>query len=348
MKKTQLLWQAFLATSSMAVIPINDPPPADSFLDHLTVSAQFGFNINARFGPRTTPDGFGYNFLDGYVLPDTGGGYNPYTGTTVPPVTQNWGANNAAQVVPAGGSPQQVLLHTLLGGGGVSQSFGDDPHLGIELRYQRELGTHGQWHYGLEGAFNYMNLCMSDDVNASSGREYVFSDSFVSGGTTGNTLTAPYSGHYDIGKFPLEPIIYLNPDSSRVVPMTYAGHDKFEADIWGLHLGPFLQHPLGKRGDITLSGGLAVALINASASWSQSLTVNSATSSFSGSGSGADVLLGYYVGANAAYHLSKRWDLNAGLEYQDVGTYQKTVGARQVQLDLSQSVYLTIGVSYKF
>jgi hypothetical protein len=348
MKKNQLLWRAFLATSTMAVIPMDDPPPADSFLDHLTVSAQFGFNINAKFGPRTTLDGLNYNFLDGYVLPDTGGGYNPYTKTAVPPVTQNWGVDTAAQVVPASGSPQQVLLHTLTGGGGVSQSFGNDPYCGIELRYNRELGSHGDWHYGIEGALSYMNMCMNDSASASSGTEYVFSDSFVSGGASGNTLTAPYSGHYNIDKFPLEPIIYLNPDSSHSVPLNYAGHDQFAADIWGFHLGPFLRHPLGKRGDITFSGGLAMDLIDASASWSQTLTVNGATSAFSGSGSGTDVMLGYYVGANASYHLSKRWDLNAGVDFQDVGTYEKNIGARQVELDMSQAVFITVGVSYKF
>jgi hypothetical protein len=79
------------------------------------------------------------------------------------------------------------------------------------------------------------------------------------------------------------------------------------------------------------------------------LTVNGVTDpTHSGSGSNTELMWGYYVGANVSWHINERWDLNAGVQFQDLGTLSQTVGNRQVELDMSEVVYLTVGISYKF
>ena len=351
MNNSKLIWRAFLVSSVLApAVPaaqVIEAPSTDSFLDSINVSADFGFNIGAKFSARQTLDGGQYNFLDGYVLPDSTGGFNRFNQTATPPVTQYWGVDNANQVNPASGFPQTVTLHSLADGGNGSSSFGDNPHAGIEFTGRRELGIYDGWHYGIEGGFSYMNLSLNNNTSASSGEAVTFSDNFTGNGASGNTLTGPYAGRYNAGQNP-GPVIFQNPTGSTTVPLTFTEQDKLDADLWGIRLGPYLQHPLGKYAAINFSGGLAAVVVSANASWAQTLNVSGTVNSYSGSGSGTDVLWGYYLGADFAYHLTKRWDLTAGLRFQDVGTYNQNVGSRNVQLDMSDSMYITVGVSYRF
>ena len=68
----------------------------------------------------------------------------------------------------------------------------------------------------------------------------------------------------------------------------------------------------------------------------------------SGSGSDFSMLCGYYLGLNAAYQFTERWSVEAGMQYQNLGTYDHNFGGRMMQLDLSKSVFLTIGLGYRF
>src|SRR5437773_238911 len=100
MKTSHLIWPVLVASSALTL-----PAGAgadDSFLYHLTFSARFGLNIHARFGPRVTPDGALYNYLDGYVLRDINDDFDPYTQVpgahTVPGgTTSYWGYDNSGR-----------------------------------------------------------------------------------------------------------------------------------------------------------------------------------------------------------------------------------------------------------
>lgn len=348
-KKSHILWPVLIATSGMAVTGNKlVAPQEDSFLDHLTLSARFGFNVHASFGPRITPNGGAYNFIDGYVLTDSTADFDP-TGT-FPGITQYWGYDNSARQADV--ANDRVLFTQVAAGGSPGHSFDEDPRAGLELSYMRELGKHGKWNYGFEVAVNYMNLCLRDS-NGSSGNAVQYAFPYFPGTSPPSAATTggqPYQGAFD----PAQQAGFVISDTGTVignVPFSTAGTRQFDADILGFRVGPYLQRALGEKhkADLNIIGGLAVALINAKASWSEATTVNGVTDpTYSGSGKGCDVLWGYYIGANISWHLNKRWDVNGGVQFQDVGKYSQNLGSRAVKLDMSESVFVTVGVSYKF
>ena len=132
---------------------------------------------------------------------------------------------------------------------------------------------------------------------------------------------------------------------------TLLSRDDFDADIWGGRFGPYIELPFGKKEQFTiqLSGGLAVGLIHANESWKQTLVLDGGgSSSTSGGGSDTSLLWGWYVGANANYKLDENWGITAGVQFQDLGTYNHSFSGRNAQLDLSRSIFLEVGVSYSF
>ena len=69
-----------------------------------------------------------------------------------------------------------------------------------------------------------------------------------------------------------------------------------------------------------------------------------------GSGGGSDLglLWGGYLSAKVAWQLSEHWSAEGGVQCQSLGTYEHNFGGQAVQLDLSKSVFITIGLGYSF
>ena len=63
---------------------------------------------------------------------------------------------------------------------------------------------------------------------------------------------------------------------------------------------------------------------------------------------GASLLLGGYAGVNVSWRFSEQWSAVAGAQYQNLGTYVHTFGSQRIELDLSQSIFLTFGLGYSF
>jgi len=99
-----------------------------------------------------------------------------------------------------------------------------------------------------------------------------------------------------------------------------------------------------------LSGGLAVGIVDTSASWNETLTLPGGSGSVSAAGGGSDldVVWGYYIGLDVTYKFSEHWGLDIGVQFQDVGVYSHNFGGRTAELDMSNSIYLQGGVSYSF
>ena len=95
---------------------------------------------------------------------------------------------------------------------------------------------------------------------------------------------------------------------------------------------------------------MAVGILNASANWKETVTLDGGLGSTTSSGSGDDtsVLWGYYFGLDAVYQFNEHWGVDVGVQFQDLGTYDHNFGGRTAELDLSQSVYVQFGVSYSF
>jgi len=99
----------------------------------------------------------------------------------------------------------------------------------------------------------------------------------------------------------------------------------------------------------TLHAGLALAVLDSDSSWAETVTLPGiGSASGSGQGSATDVQWGGYVSANLAWQFSQRWNLTGGVQYQNLGVYRHTFGGRGVEVDLSKSIFVTIGLGYNF
>lgn len=333
--------------------------------NRLSASLRFGLNLSARFKgtlgpvtlppgtlPRLTPNGQAYNYDDGYLFTDVSGNEGGQT--------WYWGYDNSA-AYPAGqvsdgvAFPANTILlsRSTANGDFVSPSMQDDPHLGVEVTYNRHLGTKRGVHYGVEAAVNYLSISLRDS-RSYSGTTSRTTDAFpFTPGTTppGASPSNPYQGSYDGWGFLLGDTPVAT--ATAVVPggFAIAGTREFEADLWGGRLGPYLDLALGSSTNwyLWLSGGLAVGLLSAEASWSETLSLPGPVALASlGRGSDCDVLWGWYVGANISYDINERWSAVAGVQFQDLGRYSHDFGGRTVELDLSKSIFITMGASYRF
>lgn len=317
--------------------------------NRFTLSARLGFNIKAKFSNRLTPDRLPYNYLDGYVLPDSAGGYDPTD--TFSGITQNWGYDNSTRqrdgTAPVGDFPAVAMTRFASGVDPMTRQMEDDPTPGLELGYLRRLGSfgsEGKWHYGIEAAVNFQKLDLSEGgvINDSGIQDYY---QYFNGIGLPDSL---YQGHFSGA--PLDSVISGSIAASDSVLISLPSHRKLDADIWGFRLGPYIERQFGKRFTLNAIGGLAVAVVDGNASWSQQLTVgqNPADPTIGGRSHDSDVLWGYYLGANATYHISQHWDVTGGVQYQDIGTYHQGVGERNVDLDFSNAIFIQLGISYCF
>ncbi len=316
-------------------------------LNHFRFVPRAAFGIRARFqnvgnlvlSPvgRTTPNGNPYNYNDGYVLTDVSGNAGGQT--------WNWGYDSSSQI-----SGNTIQMHQTAAAGNVSSSDSTDlsnPGWGGELIYDRELGARGGMHYGFEAAVNYANISLRAS-GSGTGDIIQTTDAYAfnSGATP---PTAPYQGTFNgpgflIGSSPAGSSSTVTPGAASITTS-----QKLDADIWGMRLGPYLDFPVDERVELSLSGGLALALLNTSASWTEIVNMaGSGPLSASGGGHDLSFLWGGYVGANLSWQLSKHWDAEAGAQYQYLGVYRHSFDGSDVELSLTRSIFVSLGISYSF
>jgi len=317
--------------------------------NRLNVSARFGFNVSARFrgvgsfgagapsqpSPRFTPGGDRYNYDDGYVLRDSSGNEGGQT--------WYWGYDSGSQI-----SGNSILLNRTTTRTTAAATSTDDaaPTPGAELTFSRQLGVQGRVRYGFEAAVNYLSLSFEDRSSASASTTRT-TDAY--GFTPGTTPPAgPYQGSYAGPGF----VISDTPFSSSTTTTpgdSVVGKRSFEADLWGFRLGPYVEIPLGTNWDVTLSGGLAVGILDGSGSWSDSIaTGQGGTLTRSGQSGEVGMLWGGYAAANLSYRISKHWSAEGGVQFQCLSSYEHDLGGRKVTMDLNQTLFVTFGATYNF
>lgn len=351
--KKQVNWMlpmtgALLATAATSLA--QDSQTYNDSTNRLTLSMRFGWNIKGTFKgigstgnpfaaapTRFTPNGDAYNYDDGYVYPDSSG--------SVDGQTWYWGYDNASQV-----SGNNILLsHTAVSGIPSKASDDTDNNPGFELTYNREIGVIEELHhmrYGVEGAVSYMPIAFSTggmfNVNATRTTDYY---AFTPGTTP---PAAPYQGDFAGPGF----LISSTPNDSSVSSVPGASllaQDRFDANLWGLRFGPYVEFPLCHHVDLHVSAGLALGLIDANATWRETYNIpGTGTSTVSGHGTDFDVLWGGYLSGDVSYQFNERWAVEVGAQLQDLGTYRHNFDGRGVVLDLSKSVFVEAGVSYSF
>ena len=357
-----------------------DAPPADQLTappakspDRFNLSLRLGFNITADFknvgniapqghlvpipGQGSVPqpaspggDSIGNRtYEDGYVWVDNSGnalGYSRY-----------WGYDNASQHNDPNGT---ITMHSASSPGTHSNDREGDPQLGFEFSYNHNFSKNEKWNWGLEAAFNFMNLTINDS-HPLTGSGTLISDAFqLPPEFGGEGFVIPPPAPYSHGPFLTpgtgNPVIGATPTRlpSVAFPTSITGSRNFDANVFGWRLGPYAELPLGKRVSIALSGGLALAAITSDFSYKETVTYNQnigtgvSTQTTAGSGSEAGVQVGGFVSGTCTVALSEKWDLFAGAQFQSMGHYTHRIGNREARLDLSESVFVSVGLSFSF
>jgi len=317
--------------------------------DSLSLSMRFGLNMSGKFlggggvtgsydnGART-PNGAPYNFDNGYVLKDASGNAGGQT--------DYYGYDHASQVSGTPGVQQSLALNRTTSSGENDSLY--DPRIGAELTYNHQLGIKENWHhlrYGIEVAANYTPLSFDETVT---GGTTQYNYSFAPGVTA---PAAPFQGNFNGPGPGGSPYAILNatPYSQSQIS-TFIEQQNFKADLWGFRLGPYLEMPVTRKLSVHVSGGLAVGLLDDSASWRDvaNSSTGGGTTVTSGSGSDFAPLWGGYARLDFAWQFDKHWGAEVGAQFQDLGTYSHNFGGRTVDLDLSQSIFVEAGISYSF
>ncbi len=333
-----------------------NPEKPERSRNRFSLSYRAGFNITADFknlGFRPTPLDLpaGRTYDDGFVLLETSG-----TAAGSPDgFTSLWHYDNPGQSVAKEGGGGSLFMHkassTSLG-----NSLGNDgdPQHGFELTFNRELGTVGRCFWGLEAAVGLMDLEIRDHRPVATAGEVITDeynvDNLYQFGATGPTFPGPSQP----GRAPASQIIAVNPDPlvpRSVAPFTgnLTGRRSLDAQIAGFRLGPYLEYPITERFNLSLSGGLALALIHSDFSFRESLELPGAgTLSNAGSSSHSDLVFGAYASGTISYALNHSWGVFTGAQYQYLGHYSHTLKGKEARLDLTAPVFVTLGVGYSF
>ena len=308
-------------------------------LNRFSLNARIGFNITARFKdlgrfdrlPTFNP------YDDGFVRRDISGNFGGET--------WYWGYDNDRQV-----SGDTILMSrsTPLGGG--SSPFGvdkEDAQLGAELAYNRELFRHGAQRYGLELAANYMNIGFDDEGSFRAATRKTTDAYPFHEGTT--PPLAPYEGTFGGPGFVLGDTPVSSTTRRVAGGATVTGKREFDANVWGFRLGPYADFPMGTNWNFSLSAGLAVGLVVASAKWNERIFINDRLAARSrGEGDDFGVLWGGYVSGKFSYRLSDNWRVEGGAQFQALGKYDERIDGRRVEVDLGKAIFVTAGLSYSF
>jgi hypothetical protein len=331
-----------------------DLPPAPS-VDRIGLSYRMGFNAPVSFNtpvsvkglggspalsvPRYTPDGDRYNYDNGYVLVDSTGNAMGYT--------RYWGYASASQV-----SGNTITMQKSSSAETVSSSEDhyDTPMSGIELTYNRELIRKEAWRGGLEGAFGYTHMSVQGGGTDSANVTRV-NDAYSFPQGVDVVPQAPFTGHKTSP--PGAPVIIASPSSSTIDSITdsITGRD-FSADLYNFRFGPYIEFPLSKRIAFTLSGGFALVYVSSEFSYNNRTVTTSGSRSVDlqeqPTGAGNEWLPGAYVAGTFSVALSDAWSIVAGAQFEGVGQYTQTLNGKQATLDLSKSIFVTVGLSYSF
>lgn len=344
---------------SARIPPLRLEAPKPESLNRFGLSFRMGFNVSTcfrNFGnfasalpqspPLVTPDGDPYNYDNGYVYPDAG--------TANSGLTHYWGYQDASQLPGNGTILMQRSTSQGASPGFSSGDRRDDVLPGMELTYNRELGRIRKLHWGLEAAFNYMNVNINDRQplrGRATVATSVLTDAYPLLVPENLMPPAPYTGRKNvpavvIGASPTSSSTAMEQDS---VTETVRGTRHFDADIFGFRLGPYLEMPLGGKVTAALSGGLSLAAVTSDFSFTETIEAGSVIlPTRRGAGSHSDLLVGGYVEGNVSYALTQSAGLFAGVQFQDLGRYAQSVNRREAVLDLSRSIFATLGFSYSF
>jgi hypothetical protein len=316
---------------------------ADAPVDHpnwFSFGPQFGLNLNTRFkylgnvnpaspGPATG-GGVNRTYDDGSVQVDSSGNAGGQT--------WNWGYQNAAQVQDG-----TLAMHSSSAAANGTLNQNDDPHAGFDLAFGRNLGTVPGGRWGLQAAFDFTAISIHDNQPLA-GTGTLISDAFSLGGVI--PPQAPYAGSFN-GPGPLlgdNPTRTTTPETVLIT-----GRRTLDAQVYALRAGPYYEFFFSQRWSGRLGGGLALAVADTSYSYTETISFGGGqTVNHAGSSEGVEFQAGGYLEGKLLYAMTPRMSLFAGAQYEYLGTFSRSAGNEQAQLDLSSTVYVLFGMQFNF
>ena len=327
--------------------------------NHLIVSYRLGLNLTADFrrlggfpaltdpGPDT---GATENRIydNGYSRVDSWDNNHP----GFPDTTWYWGFEGGGAV-----QGNSIVLHSSSSpANAVSNNNDDGVNHGFEISYQRELTRKAKWRGGLEAAFGFTTLCISDERVLHNEVNQITDTFSVPNGVEvipgypfgpNDSYFGSYAGPGPLLDSSLDPGQRVRTVLTQVTTIT--GQRKLDADIFLFRLGPYLEFPLTGKLSLFVNGGLNIAVGATEFSFTETVDFENATRAVrADAGSQTDVLVGGYVGGGLSYALNDRWDVLAGAQFQSAGRSINEQGGKQSVLDMGETVVVTIGVGYSF
>lgn len=308
--------------------------------NHFGAGARLGFNIRSKFmnigltpAPAPPAAGGAVNraYTDGFVNVDVSGNQGG--------LTWNWGYQNAAQVP----GNDTLVMHANSTGGATATSS-DDPSLGYEITYLRDI-AHEDWgSWGFKFAFGHSLINLRDSQPQTVAASQI-TDTYPLGGV--QPPLAPYSGSFNgpgpvVGSTPTRTITAL-PGGALIT-----GSRAIDASLYDFRLGPSADLRLSKCLSLQLGGGLAVGIVDSDFTFSESTTTVAGVTSATGSDHRVDCLVGAYAAAELTCRVWRSASVFAGVEFQYLGNFQQSASGRVAELDLSQTVFCKAGFEWRF
>jgi hypothetical protein len=139
------------------------------------------------------------------------------------------------------------------------------------------------------------------------------------------------------------------PQGSATSLSAITGSRDIDANLFGFRLGPYLELPVCSHLSVQLSAGLSAGVISSEFSYNETVTVSGLPSqTYANSGHSDGGLIGGYARAQINVKLCEHLALFGGAEFNDMGTFNQTVGNETAHLNLSQSIYVNGGLSWSF
>jgi len=342
-------------------------PAGMTNLNRLGLSYRMGFNYSASFhglggfsagnagmhGLRT-PNGDPFNYDNGYIYADQ------TTGSAHPGYTWYYGYAAGTPQRPVEAPTEFDLYRSSAPANAASDKDADNPQIGFELTYDRQIGRAGPFWWGVEAAFGYTHVDIHDNRPLFEKLTRT-TDTFQTGG--GAVLNpAPFEGTFT-GPGPNDangwPLVGLTPAGTSSETFagaaTITGERELDAQIFSFRLGPYLDLPLSRRWMVSVSAGLLVLDVLSEFTFNEVVSINPSDSlvalpgeSHHGSVTSSDLLVGGYASGNLSFALSEHVRLLAGAQFQTTDNFTQSVAGKSAVLNLGQAIFATIGVSYSF
>jgi hypothetical protein len=227
---------------------------------------------------------------------------------------------------------------------GATSDENNEPRLGLEVNYARDLGCIGSGRWGLKVALGFTDVKFRDTESLSSPVNLI-TDAYPLGGIA--PPQAPYAGSFNGPG----PVIGDTPTRSMsTIPggAIISGSRQLDAWLYDFRFGPYLEIPLVPQLALQVGGGLALGVADSTFSFADTTTTSGGTFQASGSGDSTSTKVGFYGEVGLAYQLVPDGSIFAGGQFEYLGEFNQNLDGRVAEMDLRHSFYFVVGVQWHF